>query len=136
MRYFTFTTHFYLKSKFLLNFCLLRFHLKLNDICRGPTWHRPSSGTGTLQSPSASTGQIRPRCGTTIARSFRVRCSVRVRHPVLEQGTQCQHWVPISVRCQNGDEFIQCQHWVKKISQCRNWDCAEMEANKYLLITR
>jgi hypothetical protein len=37
----------FFKSLFLLNFCLLIFDLKLNDICRGPTWHRPSSGTGT-----------------------------------------------------------------------------------------
>ena len=51
--------------------------------------------------------------------------SLRVRHPVLELGTQCQHWVPILARCQNGDEFSECQHWVKKVpvpelGQCQN----------------
>ena len=84
-------------------------------ICWGPTWHSPSAGTGMLQSLSASTGQIHPRRGTTIAQSFRVRCSFRVRHPLLERGTQCQHWVPIAARCQNGDKFAQCQLWAKKV---------------------
>lgn len=65
-----------------------------HHVCWSLLWHRPSSGTGWKCSPSSSTGQFSPRCGTVPKRGTQFRnwtqkcCDVDpssgTDHPVLE----------------------------------------------------
>ena len=111
---------------------LLCNHASVNDVCTClqyqylffecilciswcPTCHHPSSSTRTLQCPNASTGRICTCHGTIMAWPFSVQICPLIRHPVLEWGTQCQHWVPLLSTVPNGNKFAQFRHWVKKV---------------------